>query len=772
MLLSDGRLRGAAWRLLGALTFGRGRRAVFEPVGRRQVAAGLSAAAGIERDRLGIAHIEAATWPDGAFAIGFLHGCDRLAQLELLRRVAAGRIAEVLGDLALPLDVAARTVGYNRLAADYADRLDADARALLTSYCDGVNEAIRARRAAGALPVEYCIFDFAPEPWTLLDSLLISRLVTTDVNITTKILVSLVEARLPAALKPLFLPFLEGAPDAAGQGGAGDPAWGSNAWVVSGQRTADGAPLVVTDPHVGLQAPSPWYAAALRIADTNEALAGFTVPGGPFVVLGRNRNVAWGTTNMLAESVDLFYEDVQAESYRVDGEWRPFLTRQEIIKVRGGPERLLNVRATHRGVLLSDCRMLADRLGLPAGLHVSVAWPAAVAPRDELKALYGINRATDLRTFAAALETYGQCSLNFLAADGQGHIGQFPAASLPRRRQPAPGTIRDGRTSEFDWIGVGRPSDIACCTDPPEGFLANANDLPIPGGDPDVLGRLTCPPYRGNRLRVLLADQPHLTLADAATIQADCVCTFTRELLARLTPDLPAPPGGPALMARRLLDGFDGRMAADSGAAAVAGVFSEFFRGVLFARLLGPALGARFAPRYVSFPVTFAILDSARGEQGAITHHEVRRLVADAFASTVAYLVRTQGNWPAYWRWGRVVQVTRGGILARVPLLGRPWRIGPTAARGGAHCIEQVRFRFDPRADRQTPFLGVTGRLIMSLAAAEVLGCVGTGQSESPYSTHFDDQAALITAGRYVPLHLDGLPFGQAAGKLSLVPFA
>jgi len=782
-----------ALRWAAAAVTGRARGSLFEPSGALEIRAPLAAPVRIVRDRFAVPYVEAATWSDAAAAIGFLHGCDRLAQLELFRRLAWGRLAEVLGRIALPVDVAMRTLGYKRLAVAYATRIDPETLDLLHSYAAGVNAAVDRRQAAGALPLEYRILKFDPEPWGVLDSLAVSRVATTDVNLPSKAFLSQLLTEAPAELTPLLLPNVQPEAEAPlrdpGQGAAGaeSPTWGSNAFAVGAARCRYGRPIVCTDPHVGLQAPCPWYATSVRIARTDEALAGLTVPGWPFLVLGRNRRVAWGAANMLAESADLFREKLTPDGYELDGETRPLTVQDETIRVGRRRQYSVAIRSTHRGPLVSDAPLLRRMLGLPDGAAVSLASPAHHAPTDELTAFYRINRAGDLSQFEQALSHYGQCSMNFIAADVDGHIGQFPVTALPVRGRPPSGGILDGSTSRYDWNGVRFPGGLPNCIDPPEGFLANSNDLPVPGGDPAVIGHLTCPPYRGDRLRSLLRGEQKLSPLKAAEIQADRFCSFTHELVRRVVPLLQ--PGEESIErdAAAMLRRFDGRMEGRSAAAAVAGVFSEFFRRRLFASLLGgprhglpargrfgqgPArgLGERFATNYQSCPATMRMLDAAETDAPAVSKATLGTITADAFGEAIRYLRRTQGRSPRLWKWGRVVRVRMSAPLGMIPLLGRRFRIPALPGAGSAHTVSQCRFRFSPDRRSQNVHLGVTARLIMPLHRDEIAAALSTGQSESPWSEHFRDQCRLLHKGGFVRISLNGLPDQGVKSTLILKP--
>jgi penicillin amidase len=767
--LSAFRLAVPLCRLAARGAAGR-RRALFEPSGRLAGGRRPDRDVRIARDGWGIPHVEARTWSDAAFAVGFCHGADRLGQLELFRRLAWGRLAAAIGRPALPLDAALRTLGYKRQAVAYMARIDATTLAELEAYARGLNEAIERRLAAGALPAECRALGITPEPWAVSDSLAVSRLGASDVTAPAKALLGRVAAALRPELRRFFGPLAApgAAADGACGGGARQPAWGSNAWALAGWRTRDGRPMVCADPHVGLIAPCLWYAASLRVAEAAEAVAGLTVPGWPFVVLGRNRRLAWGATNMLADACDLYREQLVGEGYRVDGRVRALARRTERIAVRGERDARLVVRATHRGPLVSDSPLLRRLLGLDDGQAVSLGTCADRAAADELTAFRRINRAANLEAFGEALRTYGQCGLHFVVADADGRIARLPAAALPRRPRPPAPRLLDGATRRDDWLGVDAPARLPACIDPPEGFCANANELPAPPAQARRLGHLTCPPYRGRRLRALLAAGEDVSVLDAAAVQRDDFCLFTDEVVRRAAGILRAAGGARGRRAAALLERFDGWMTPESGSAAVAAVFGEFLRRRLFARLLGARLGVSFAETYQSFPVALRVLTAAETEGDAMFAHRMGRLVRSAVGDALRYLRRTQGRNPRRWTWGRAAAVGPAGPLGRVPLLGRAWRARPLPAGGSAHTIAQSRFAFRPRARRQAVYLGATARLIMSLGRRDVLVAVAGGQSENPASRHWGDLGERMRSGGYASVRLDGVPAGGIEAVVTL----
>jgi penicillin amidase len=637
-----------------------------------------------------------------------------------------------------------------------------------------VSAAIGQRRRLRRLPPEYSILGFEPEPWGVLDTLAVSRAATTDVSLPSRVLLAEAARHLPADLAAR----LGGRRPSRGGAGGDEPcrtdemgAWGSNAAAIAGSKTRDGSPVVLADPHVGLLAPTLWYAATIEIESTGEALAGLTVPGLPFVVLGRNRRVGWGATNMLAESARLYRERLAGPACYQGDRRQPLEIRTETLAVRGERPRRLRVRRTPRGPLVGDAPLLRRLLKIPEGEAMSLLNPAERDGGDELTAFYRMNRAQDLGEFQAALAGWGQCALNFLAADADGRTGQFSAGSVPQGPQSPDGGpwIHDASTDRNEPEKCRAGLVFAPCLDPPSGVLANANDLPVPAGLSARIGRVTAPPYRGRRLRDLLSRRGRLDVEDLLAIQDDCVDACLRSLAVRASGLLRSCTATSRLSrgerdVLELLGRFDGRMVAESAPAAAAGVYAEFLRRRLFAALAGPGVGERFARCYQAAPLCESLLERALRRPREPRSTVVREAACRALADAAGYLRRCQGRRSDRWRWGRAVRVRFAGPLARLPVFGRRFAVGPYPAAGSAHSVRQLRFRFDPARRVQRAFLGVTARLVMPMGTGRLLVATATGQSENPASEHFADLAGELAARRMVRLDLPPGPSTPRGG--------
>lgn len=557
--------------------------------------AGASAPVQVIRDPEGVPHIFAANERDGWFAMGFVHAQDRLWQMEFQRRVGAGRIAEVLGERAFDTDRLMRTLGIARTAERIVAKLDNETRAGLEAYAAGVNAYLATRPT---LPVEFIAMRVEPEPWKPADS--VAWLLVMSWDLSGNWRSELGRLRYAAKLGPEkaaeFLPvypgdkpvpfpdfkalYAEMAPAAAAMLAVSPDtgeAVGSNNWVVDGTRTTSGKPLLANDPHLGLQAPALWYLAHVSTPQGN--VVGGTLPGMPFIVLGRNDRLAWGFTTTNGDTQDLFVERVapqDATSYVTPEGTAPFDVRDEVIKV-GSESRTIKVRTTRHGPVISDV-VASAAAAAPAGHVFSLAWAALTENNATARAGFALNRAKNADELIAALRDYHAPQQNIVYADSEGRIGFVSPALVPKRK---PGNEAMGRVpvpgwdAKYDWDGFLAFDDLPQARD--TGKVVTANNRITPPGYPHYISSDWFPPYRADRIEELLAAEAKHSRQTFAKMQADDESRLAREMLPVVKAAAPQTEGGKRLQGS--MNGWRGRMSADSGdALAFAGWYRELTR--------------------------------------------------------------------------------------------------------------------------------------------------------------------------------------------------
>ncbi|BCX17534.1 MAG: penicillin amidase [Geminicoccaceae bacterium] len=742
----------------------------------RVAVAGLDGPVEILRDAHAVPAIRATSERDAWFALGFVHGTDRLWQLEVTRRIGRGRLAELLGARALPFDRFMRTLGLARVAEEGLAAYRPEERALLEAYAAGVNAAIARSRP---LPPEFQLLWHEPEPWRPADSLLVHRLMALEVAGAWRR--ELVRARLARRLSPADLDLLlpsEG-PDDPPSLAAADPldggllaglealrppfpaGLGSNVFVLAGERTASGAPLLASDPHLPLRAPGTWYLAALRAPGLE--VEGGTIPGLPAVVIGRTGSVAWGLTTTGADSEDLVRirsDPADPGRYLVPGGSEPFGLREETIRVRfAEPERLV-VRTTRFGPIVSD--LVAGAAAAGSGELLALQWTGLDPTDRTLAAGFAMARAADADALLAALADFASPVQNVAFADRKGRIGLAVAGRVPIRRGhdgrlPAPGW--DGTADWLGWIPAERlPRGL----DPASGFLVNANNRVVGPDHPDLLTAEWDGPARARRLHELLEGRREVDSAAARTIQQDLVSAVARELLPVLVPlarEGVAKVGSTPAVHEALdaLAAFDGTMDAER----VEPLLLSAWILALGPKLRSDELGPLLADTGLRRPeVLRAVLlerqDRCGGPAGCA------RAAAAALETAVAALEARLGPDRRRWRWGeqhRAVMPHRP--FGELPLLGPLLSPAPPVG-GDATTLAVAAFRAEGPGGPFPAHHGAGLRLVVDLAEPGVRAVVATGQVGHPLSGHYADLTPIWAAGGDLRLDPDRIERGPA----------
>ena len=752
---------------------------------------GLGKEAEVLRDRFGIPHIFAASLEDAHFTLGFVHAQDRLWQMEMNRRIAAGRLAEVVGPPGLETDRFMRTLGVRRVAEANLRRFDAETLRLLGAYAAGVNAFI----ASGAvLPPEFWILRVSPEPWTPADSVGWMKMMAWDLggNWRSELLRLQLARRLPTARIQEFLPpypgdaavelpdlkkFYEGlekkSTGVAGKIGTDPfsqemgsvPIFGgaSNSWVVSGARSATGKPLLANDPHLGLTAPPVWYFAHLHAPGLD--VIGATLPGVPGIVVGRNERIAWGFTNTGPDVQDLYLE-------RLDGK---FTEIEETIKVKGAPDEKLTVRVSRHGPVISDVSRAA-LAAVPRGHALAMAWTALAEDDLTMQAGLRLARARNWQEFLGALKYLHAPQQSVTYADVDGNIGFIAAGRVPIRKlandlkglAPAPGW--DVR---YDWAGWVPFDELPRAFNPGTGSIVSANHKVVPPGYAHFLTSEWQPPYRARRIEALLQAQAKHDIPSFSRMHADVVSLAVQELLPFMLKTEPSSEDG--TKALELLSRWDGTMAADRPEPLIATAWWRELARALYADELGDAFRANWQTRAV---FVGNVLANRGGQARWCDDVRTRRsescadVAAASLDKALADLRRRHGADMASWRWGeahaaqhRHRPFTRNAVLAR-------WFDINLPTPGDAYTVNVGRSDFN---DEQAPFANrhaASLRAIYDLADLQrSLYIHSGGQSGNPFSKHYRAFAEAWAHGEYIPMVSERQRLEQAGvQRLVLAP--
>lgn len=517
---------------------------------------GVKSAVDIYRDSVGVPHIYADSIRDLYLTLGYIHAQDRLWQMELYRRLAKGRLAEIAGRKAIDADIFFRTIGLPKMTKVLARNLPPQYRELLEAYVAGINLFLM--RGDEDLPLEFRTLSLAPEPWKIEDIMapyvLNSWFLAT--NYEQEIVAVKAIGKLNSSDFKLLFPSHPGAalPDdsyyddfsrltiaplrsaafvlfESSRSYTKHPAL-SNGWIVASAKSASGSPIVAGDPHLGVSVPGVWYFVHLEAPDMR--VAGGTFPGIPLVLIGHNDRIAWTLTNVMADYVDLFVVRVDPDDptcYFAGGRPLRMTEREELIRVKNAKPVKVKIFTTIYGPVLSDLVPGCDAV-------VALKWygtmgEKAIGKDRGFHAFFSINRA---RSVAEALEAgryLGLVGQSVLAGDVNGHIGWHAAGWVPRRRGYSGRLPADGGKWGIGWNGFLSYDELPGLYDPPEGFIFNSNQC-IQEKNGSHISYAWAAPYRAMMVEKLLRMGRILNIGDMARIQTNVHSAQAEKLIPKI----------------------------------------------------------------------------------------------------------------------------------------------------------------------------------------------------------------------------------------------
>ena len=722
--------------------------------------AGLDGDVEIFRDENGVPHIFAGSVNDGYFALGYVHAQDRLWQMEFTRRLGAGRLAEVTGAPGLGADRFLRMLGLYRQAEIAADRLSKSARATLESYADGVNAWLD--HGAASLPPEFLLLNYDPEPWRITDSIVWGHLLAYQLSTNWRGelyragLIRNMEPERVAELWPGDPPDAPVTLDAARRAAQLDIEGllaavppelqshsASNAWVLAEPRTTTGAPILANDPHLGFTAPNTWYLA--RIETPEMTVIGATAPGVPFAILGHNGHVAWGMTSTGGDTQDLFVETVDPENpaqYLTPDGPRAFETRTETIRVKGGEDVELTVRATRHGPVISD--VLEDSKGLAGEPTVIALASTSDGPGNRtIEALSTMPRARNAAEFERNASNFQAPLVNIFFADRDGGIGFVTPGLVPVRRTGDGRYPVDGASGDYDWTGIVPSVEMPRIVNPAAGVVVNANNRLVGADYPYMITRNWDDPYRAERIHELLGESEKQSVENAMLQQQDILSVAARELAPRMVTAAGNGGDGRAGKALNMLTKWDYRMAADRPEPLI---YTAWLRHAV-KRIAGDELGEGFSAYWRPRPA-FVGYVLARGTHwcaGGDCTAEMRNALADALDEITTAL----GGDMAAWRWGDLHRARFDHrIFSQVPLVGRYGSLSiPTG--GGDNTVGRGMIAGNG-GDPYAHIHGAGYKAVYDLGdLANSRFMIPAGQSGNPFSGHYANLLEPWRDGNY-----------------------
>ncbi|MER2297022.1 MAG: penicillin acylase family protein [Pseudomonas sp.] len=749
--------------------------------------AGLQAPVSVRYDARGVPHLQAQNEADLYRALGYVHAQDRLFQMEIMRRLARGELAEIFGSKLLPTDTLFRSLRIREQAALMAQRQDHQSPAwqALQAYLEGVN----AWQASHPKPMEFDLIGITPRPFTAQDTLSIAGYLAYSFAAAFRTEPALTYIR--DQLGPQYLKIFDldwqpqgalGTPLAAADWqslesvafashhaliDAGIPQFeGSNAWAVSGSRTRSGKPLLAGDPHISFAVPAVWYEAELSAPGFN--LYGYFQALNPFAMLGHNRDFGWSLTMFQNDDVDLIAEQTNPanpDQVKIDGQWQTLEQTEQQIAVKGEQPVTINLRRSSHGPIVNEV------IGSAAGPRPIAMWWAFLETENPiLEGFYQLNRADTVGKMREAAAKVQAPGLNLVWANARGDIGWWAAAKLPIRPDSVnPAFILDGASGQADKLGFYPFSVNPQQENPASGYIVSANYqppslVPIPGyynlAD------------RGRQLdRQLANPQVKWDTHNSQALQLDLASDYGSRTLAPLLATLREVANGDE--EKELVEqlaAWRGDYPLDSTSATL---FNQFLYELAFAAL-HDELGDTWFPILISTRTIDAALPRLAADadspwwntRGGSQPTDRNAVVRTAWQQSLKHLRDTMGSDPAGWQWGKAHTLTHNHPLGAKKPLNLLFNVGPFAAPGTHEVPNNLSAKIGP-APWPVTYGPSTRRLIDFADAGQALTSNPVGQSGVPFDQHFSDQAQGYVEGNYQRAQMGVIP---AQSTLRLVP--
>jgi len=798
---------------------------------------GLEAEVTVQRDVRGIPTITADSTHDLFHAEGFVHAQDRFFEMDFRRHVTAGRVSEMFGESQVGTDSFLRTLGWREVAEAEVAAMDDTTRGYYEAYAEGVN-AYLAAHAGAELSLEYAVIgmqnpDYAPEPWTPADSVAWLKAMAWDLRtniedeterallagdlvasgsdaVQTQATLEQLYPAYPFEENPVIVPKISSVPatetdadaaafttdaDAGVHGAITTIEWqtasdvieaagllvgdvgegiGSNSWVVSGDLTETGLPLLSNDPHLGAALPSVWYQVQLKCSKVTDScpfdVGGFSFSGLPGIVIGHNQQVAWGFTNLTTDVTDLYVEKIEGDQYWRDGALVPLDERTETIEVAGGDDVTLKVRSTVHGPIISglvdDFTALAEDPGasLAAGgaapspaeegaeYAVSLRW-TALDPGTASTAIFALATAKDFDDFRRAASLFDVPAQNLIYADTAGNIGYQAPGRLPIRGAGNGWMPQPGWDSAYDWTGFIPFEDLPVSYNPASGYIVTANNAIVTDDYEYFLSKDWDYGYRAARIAHLIerrsATAP-LTAQDMRDVQTDAEMWIGKQLAGAFV-DVEVSGAGPK-QAVELLRGWDAQNEASSPAAAYA--------NVLWSNLVQNLFAEREQPLPIDgqgrlFTVVGALLDDPSDPlwtNASIDVAGMDEMLALSAEEAYDELSRLQGTAVDAWNWGDLHALTlTSSTLGESGIAPIEWLFnrGPYPVSGGASVVDATGWKLGTSyATTTVPSM----RMVVDLADFDASTWIHlTGASGHAFHEHYTDQTGDWAAGVQQP---------------------
>jgi len=733
-------------------------------------------------DEWGVPHISAQTEHDLMVAVGFVHAQNRLWQMELARRAGSGRLSEILDTATLKYDKLFRTLGFARLAENLERNLHPDSRRLLDDYSKGINTYIQLNK--GKYPIEFDMLNFEPEPWTVQHSLLVARLMAWELNfawwtdltyaeIASRVSIEKFQEVIPRTSESFssslsvslidkqdVREFLDINRSYSEYFNLGNLSGASNAWVVGSEKSLSGKPLLANDPHLRVTAPNWWYEVHLSAPGWN--VAGVSIPGSPFVIIGHNDSLAWGFTNAMLDDADFYIEkedSLKPYYYHYKDSLRAMEIREEIIKTKSGDSVSFIVRSTHHGPIINDVNLPIQHDDSLKKKPVAIRW-TGYEMSDEFHGFYLMNRSSNITEFEHGLKELTVPGQTAVYADVEGNIAFWTAAAVPLRPKGNAMHPFYGSTGTTEWLGFLPFEKLPQEINPTRGYIVCANHKLGDDSYAFYLSTLWEPPSRFERIDELLRDAEKSSTEDFKLMQQDVFSNHSREMCQHILSAYQhdSTVNGRTKTALEYLRNWDFRNTVNDIATTIV---NEWFVQVLH-NTFDDEMGAEVFHNFVFFSaipyrVNSQLLraDSSHWFDNVSTEQIETKtdIIRKSFQQALDTLEQRFGAEMKNWQWGTIHQVEFAHTFGARKPLDVIFNVGPFPAGGSATTINKGDYKLTRPFN---VFSAPSMRQVVDLANPSQAFMVNQlGQSGQALHDHYNDQTPLWLNGGYRTVTLD-----------------
>jgi penicillin amidase len=749
------------------------------------VAEGLSDEVSVRWDSSGVIHINGHIEEDVIFASGYVTARERLWQMELTRRLAKGRMSEIFGSRALAADKLFLTLGIDSLTRTIYNEISPESKLWLEKYAEGINAFLK--NADDDIPVEFVLMNFTPEKWTPQDCLLQNRILAWFLNFNWKadLLYWHLQQVLPPGRFQDIWPVWANDPPIISVKNTGEiiqhlttvlatvynitgmraTHTGSNSWVVSPQLATNGSAMLANDPHLGIQFPSIWI--ELHLTAPNLNVSGFSLPGLPGIVIGRNDNIAWGLTNGMVDDSDYFVEvvDTLAGVYLKNDKKFPLKIYHRSVKIKDQPDLPLKIYYSENGPIFN-----AVFPQIQPSKVLTLRWTGYTSS-DEIATFISLAKARDWTDFENSLRTFGVPAQNFMYADRAGNIGYRLGGLIPVRTYETGLIPQQTRDSRFFWNGWVPFSKMPSIKNPRIGFIVSANNQMIENY-PYYVSEIWEPPFRSMRIDQQIIESGKLDRRDMQRMQSDNIDLMAQEILPIMMSEFSVDENQPELIdkIKQLLQNWDYRMEKTSIAAAVYEVWKYYLiKNIFIDEMQQPAftLFTDIPNFYLRIFHQVIINENSKwfddvGSQSIETRSDI---VRKSFRETLQYLNEVKGSQLEDWQWGKIHRLNLEHVLGRIPLTKSILNEGPFPVGGNGVTVNAATYAFDNPFDMLS---GPSHRFIVDWSEPEVYyGILPGGNSGNFISSFYNNQMDFWLRGSLKRTKMTSHP---GALEIRLVP--